>query len=555
MKMMLTHLTGSLRGRTQYFDTDSISFGIGKQCGIVFDGAKDVVVCPMHAELRVEQGVPVIRDQSQQHALFVNGQLQAEASLKDGDLLQFGQEGPLLRFRLCEDDASDAKPLRAIVADCRDIVVRTPHPRYLSPLYLARHLLADIARYASPAVRISAALLIVVPLLLVVILGGVAYRQHRLALAAQQRMADLVRQMESERLTQGDMERRIAEERRRIEELSRHHDELIAELKASLTKRDAARAPQAELREIREQLSKVEGEQRFAEGLAARFGSGVGLLQGGYGFVEKGTGRPLRYQGLDQLGHPYVDQDGDPLVTVEGLGPPVVIYYAGSGFLLDRAGTILTNRHLVRMWDYYEPARRAVEAGFEPRLSMLRIIFPGTPEPFALEVLGVSDAADMAVLKTDRAPAASTPLRLARTDESPAIGAPVVVLSYPGTFDSLMGRLAKPVSDDILKEAGENPVVLADLLARRGLVRPLVTQGHVADISPDTLTFEAGAAGGSSGGPVIDRAGRVIAINHAALIKVGGLNVGLRTKPAHELLAQLRLALEPAAGVRERGNR
>jgi S1-C subfamily serine protease len=552
MKMMLTHLTGSLRGRTQYFDTESISFGIGKQCGIVFDGAKDAVVCPVHAELTVEQGRPVIRDQSRQAALFVNGQRQAETSLRDGDLIQFGREGPLLRFRLCREDAPGEKPLRSIMADCRDIVVRTPHPRYLSPLYLARHVLADIVRYASPAVRISAALLVVVPLLIIVILGGVAYRQHRLALQSQQRTADLVRQLESERLTQGEMEERIARERGRVEELSRRHSELVAQLKASARKQEAARASQAELRAIREQLNKVEGEQRFAEGLAERFGGGIGLLQGGYGFVEQGTGRPLRYQGLDQLGHPYVDKDGDPLVTVEGLGPPVVIYYAGSGFLVDRAGTVLTNRHLVRMWDYYEPARRLVESGFEPRLALLRMFFPGIPEPFALEVLGVSEGADLAALRTDRAPAGAPPLRLAGAEESPIVGEPVVALSYPGSFDSLLGRLAQPLSDDILKEAGESPVMLADVLARRGLVRPLVTQGHVSDVSPDTLTFEAGAASGSSGGAVFDRVGRVIAINHASLQRVGGLNVGLRTRPAHELLARLRLAPGPAADARGR---
>jgi S1-C subfamily serine protease len=551
MKMMLTHLTGSRRGRTQYFDTDSISFGVGRQCGIVFDGAKDTVVCPVHAELTVQNGAPVIRDQSRQRALFVNGRERAEAPLQDGDLIQLGQEGPLLRFRLCPEDAPETKPLKNIVADCRDIVVRTPHPRYLSPLYLARHLLADIIRYASPAVRVTVALLLVAPLLLIVVLGSVAYRQHRLALQSQERMAELVRQLETERLTQGGMEERIAQERRHVEELSRRHEELVAELKASLKKLEAARGPQAELRGIREQLSKVESEQRFAEGLAGRFGGGVGLLQGGYGFVEKGTGRLLRYQGLDQLGHPFVDQDGDPLVTVEGEGPPVVIYYAGSGFLLDRAGTILTNRHLVRMWEYYEPARRVIEAGFEPRLTMLRMFFPGASDPFFLEVLGISESADVAVLRIDRAPAGAVPLRLARADESPKVGEPVVVLSYPGTFDSLMGRLTKPVSDEILRQAAGNPATLAEALAQRRLVRPLVTQGHVADVSPDTLTFEAGSAGGSSGGPVIDRTGWVIAINHATLTKVGGLSVGLRTGPAHDLLARLRIALEPP-GDRER---
>ena len=555
MRMMLTHLTGSLRGRTDYLDTDSVSFGIGDRCSIVFDGAEDRMVCPVHAELTVEDRTPVIRDRSERGALFVNGERTAETALKDGDLIQFGQEGPLLRFRLGQDRMPDRKPLRAIVADCRDIVVRTPHPRYLSPLFLARHLLADVLRYASPTVRFAAILLLVAPLLIIAVLGGVAYRQHRLALLSQQRLADLVRQLESERLTQGELNMRIEQERRRIAELSRQRDEMVAELKASAKKQEAARTSRTELQTIREQLSKLEGEHRFAEGLAERFGSGVGLLQGGYGFVEKDTGRPLRYQGLDQLGHPYLDQDGNPLVTVEGLGPPIVIYYAGSGFLLDRAGTILTNRHLVRMWEHYEPARRAIEAGFEPRLAMLRILFPGTPEPFALALLGASDAVDVAVLRTDRAPAGSTPLRLARADESPKIGEPVVVLSYPGTFDSLLGRVPQPVSDEILQQAGEDPVTLADLLGKRGLIRPLVTQGHVADLSPDTLTFEAAVAGGSSGGPVFDRAGRVIAINHAGLRKVGGLNVGLRVRPVHELLAQVHLALEPVAAAEERGRR
>lgn len=544
MKMMLTHLTGSLRGRTQYFDTDSISFGVGEHCGVAFDGAKDAVVCPVHAELTVEHGAPVIRDHSRQRALFVNGQPQAEAVLQDGDLLQFGQDGPLVRFRLCE---AEAKPLKTIVADCRDIVVRTPHPRYLSPLYLARHLLADILRYASPSVKLAAGALLVILLALIAILGSVAYREHRAALAARERMTELVRQLESGRPTRDELERRIEEERRRAGELSQRQEELMAELRDAVKKQEAARASQEELRAMREQLTKLEEEQRFAEGLAARYGGGVGLLQGGYGFAEKGTGRPLRYQGFDQLGHPYVDQEGNPLVTLEGTGPPVVIFYAGTGFLLDRAGTVVTNRHLVTMWEHYEPARRALEAGFEPRAVLLRIFFPGEPEPFKLEVAGVAEAADLAILRADRTPVGATPLRLAPAGETPTIGEPVVVLSYPGTFDSLLGRLARPVSDDILKEAGNDPIALADLLARRGLVRPLVTQGHVADLSADTLTFEAGSASGSSGGPVFDRAGRVIAVNHAVLRKGGGLNVGLRVGPIHELAARLGLALEPLA--------
>jgi S1-C subfamily serine protease len=85
------------------------------------------------------------------------------------------------------------------------------------------------------------------------------------------------------------------------------------------------------------------------------------------------------------------------------------------------------------------------------------------------------------------------------------------------------------------------------------LVCPLVTQGPIADFSAETLAFEAGSASGSSGGPVFDRAGRVIAVNHAVLRRADGLNVGLRVEPIYELAARLGLALEPLRGAPARG--
>ncbi|TAJ08000.1 MAG: FHA domain-containing protein [Nitrospirae bacterium] len=552
MRMMLCHLTGSLRGRTQSFDTDAIRVGVGESCHVAFDPAKDPTVCPLHAEIAVEAHAPLIRDRSGKNALLINGQRSFESELKDGDLLQFGEGGPLVRFRVTADEGQASKPWRAIVTDSRDIVVRMPHPRYLSPLYLARHLLADIGRYGSPAAKLAAILAILTPIVIIFLLGIVAYRQHLAADTAQRRIADLISQLEAGQLTRTEMSRRIEQERQSLADLRRQQEELAARLTASLQEQQAAHRSQQELQTIRRQLSTLENRQRFAEDLVARFGGSVGLLQGGYGFVEQGTGRPLRYQGFDQDGHPFVDREGNPLVTVEGESPPIVIFYAGSGFLVDKAGTILTNRHLVRMWDHYEPAREIMATGFEPRLAMLRIFFPDTGAAFALDMLGVSDTSDVAVLRTDRAPTGLAPLRLAPADDAPRVGEPLVALSYPGTFDSLMGRLAKPVSDGILEEAGGDPVKLADALARRKLIRPLATQGHVSDLSPDTLTFEAGAGGGSSGGPVLDQAGRVIAINHAAMRKVGGLNVGLRTNQARALLAQLRIALDPDADAKVR---
>ncbi len=543
MKMMLYHLTGSLRGRTQYLDTDFIRFGIGEACGIMFDSTIDSMVCPVHAELSVEDHTPHVHDRSDRQALFVNGQLVQDAALADGDLLQFGLNGPQVRFRLLTSDSPERKPFRHIVQDSRDIVVRTPHPRYMSPFYLVRHVITDIARYGSPVLKIVASVALVTPLIVIVGLGVLLSRQYRAAGEAERRMAELVTQLETGRLTQAELEQRVDRERRHITELEREREHLAARLGAALKESEAARKTQKDVAVLRRELSKLEGAQRFAEAIVRRYERSVGLLQGGYAFREKDTGRLLRYQGFDEHGRPLRDETGNTLVTVEGTTPPVVIYYAGTGFLVDRRGTIVTNRHLVRMWEHYEPAQEALDAGFEPDVRVLRIFFPGTPEAYNLEVVAVSDSADLAVIRTLGPPGDAVALPLGTATDQPREGEPVVVLSYPGTFDSLLARLSKPVSEELVRDIGSDPVRLAETLSRRDLIRPLVTQGHVSGVSPDVTAFEAGAGGGSSGGPVLDRDGRVIAVNQASLPRVGGVNLGVPVRSVLELLR--RAGVEP----------
>lgn len=548
MRMMLCHLTGSLRGRTQYFDTDSVSFGIGNTCGVVFDGARDSGVCPVHAELTVEDQQPIIRDLSGRHALLINGEPKAESSLTEGDLIQFGKEGPLVRFRFHPDGAPLAKPWQQIVSDSRDIVVRTPHPRPLSALYLARHLLTDVASYGSPAAKLAAALAVLVPVAIIALLAVALQRQYQATGAAERQRIELVRLLETGRLTLMELERRVEQERGRADTLDRQREALERKLTALSGEQADARRSREEVQALRRQLGEVERVQRFAEEIVGRYGAGVALLQGGYGFREKGTGRPLRYQGFDPSGNPLLDGEGNTLVTLEGQAPPIVIYYAGTGFLLDKGGTIVTNRHLVRMWDQYEPAQQAIRSGLEPGLWVFRVFFPGAPEPSALTVVAVSEQTDLALLKAEAVPAGAAPLALLPAGQAPLIGEPVVVLSYPGSFEGILGRVGKPTSDEVIRESKGDPQRLAASMARHGLIRPLVTQGHVADATREAVTFEAGAATGSSGGPVLDRNGRVIAVNYGMLQKAGRLNVGIPAELVWDLLKPATPASAPSGG-------
>ncbi|MEY4704700.1 MAG: putative serine protease HhoA precursor [Nitrospirota bacterium] len=539
MKMTFYHLTGSARGNTQFIDADSVSFGTGDQCGVTFDGAVDAAVYPLHAELTVENGHPIIRDRSGKRALFVNGLRQMEALLRDGDLLQFGEEGPQMRFRLSPEQVSDRKPWRTIVEDSQDIVVRTPHTRYLSPLYLARHIFRDIVLHASPVVKVAAVIVLIAPLLLISWLGVAVYREHQAATLSERKLAELSGQLQTGRLTQTELEQRIERERQGAEALRRQQEGEIAALMAKLKVMEAARESTQDVRAIQQQLSAIRQSQSFAEDIVRRFGGSVGLLQGGYGFKEKRTGRPLRYQGLDQLGNPYVDKDGNALVTLEGIAPRVLIYFAGTAFLADRAGTVVTNRHIVRMWESFEPAQQAIAAGFEPDMVLLRLFFPGEETPYRLTEVRVSDQVDVAILRTDRVPVAGTPLVLASAVPI-HVGEPVVMVSYPGTVDTLLARTSQSISQAILAKAGGDLVRLVDEVAQKKLIRPLATQGHLSDVSPELITYEAASASGSSGAPIFNRAGAVIGINHATLQRVEGVHMALPIRFAADLLNQTR---------------
>lgn len=252
---------------------------------------------------------------------------------------------------------------------------------------------------------------------------------------------------------------------------------------------------------MRNQLNQLESEQRFAEEVIRRYETGVGLIQGGYGFTDKVSGRTLRYRGLDDQGNPLRDQAGMPLLTLEGDSPPVVIYTAGTGFLIDSRGTVLTNRHLVRMWEVYSPVQTLTERGVDTNLRFLRIFFAGFSEAYNLQILAVADSQDLAILRTTQPPKGAVPLRLAPAERKVAVGEPIIIMSFPGTFDGILSRLPRSIYEGILHQYGADPVVLAEKLAAQHLIRSLITQGHVSDVATDAITYEARVAGGSSGGP------------------------------------------------------
>jgi S1-C subfamily serine protease len=73
-------------------------------------------------------------------------------------------------------------------------------------------------------------------------------------------------------------------------------------------------------------------------------------------------------------------------------------------------------------------------------------------------------------------------------------------------------------------------------LASQRLIRPTTTQGHIGDVLDDKIVYDAATTSGGSGGPLFNRAGKVIGVNFAVVRDFGGSNLAVPAKYAKDLL-------------------
>jgi serine protease Do len=92
------------------------------------------------------------------------------------------------------------------------------------------------------------------------------------------------------------------------------------------------------------------------------------------------------------------------------------------------------------------------------------------------------------------------------------------------------------VVKDLLASAGTSTERVTEALARKGLIRPSTTQGHIGDITKTDIVFDAPTTQGGSGGPILNRNGEVIAVEYAVLSKFGGNSFGVPIDYALDLL-------------------
>jgi S1-C subfamily serine protease/DNA-binding NarL/FixJ family response regulator len=288
------------------------------------------------------------------------------------------------------------------------------------------------------------------------------------------------------------------------------------------------------LKQTDSRIGKLENESRIAQEIVRDYSNSVCLIYAIVGFRDKTSGARLMYASIDANGNPVTDDTGKVVVTTEGGTRPVYLHVFGSGFLIDTAGHILTNHHVLEPWWHNAEAIPLPSDTFEPSVVSISAYFPGNETPMPLRVQGLSEDFDLGLAVVDLPQSHPRPVTIDR--QAPISGSPVVLIGYPTGVEGILARLDDTTLKRIAQAAGSNPEGLVQALARRKLIRPLVTQGHLGVVGPDRLVYDAQTTSGGSGGPVFDSSGRVIGVNFAILSGFSGSNFAVPISRAAKIL-------------------
>jgi serine protease Do len=523
-RLMFVYLSGTEKGKTRIFTQDHVTLGTSDACDLKLvpeeAGAfPEGVLADVYDDDHVFHLVP--RVGATACAITINGEKLEEDEtgaghvLGDGDTIQFGQ-GPAsvsVLFQVMPKNFSSAHPVRRNVGQVEPVPGQPVHPltATLFVKELAASLWAEIPRKAK---MIGLTVIAAVSLL---ILGVIAFS-----------LVTLIRNTnKTDRL--GQEISSVQARRDQDQELIRKQQEEIERL-----------------REVSDQM------RRFTQKIAELYSPGVCLIVGSYTFVERGSGRVLRYETADPIREMPLDKSGNLQASVDGVGPPVQIDYTGTGFVVSK-GIVATNKHVVQPWLTDQMADIILHqgGGLVPRLDTLEALFPSIKSPFDLKIAATSPRYDIALCRFDQGDAELPEFKLSDEDPSSMIGEPVVLLGYPTGVDGLLQRIDESERREVLRTHGQSAVEVAGGLASRGLIRPLTTTGTISDALPGRIVHSAQTTEGGSGSPIFDRDSRVIAINSAILTTLdgsqsfGGSNFGVPIKAAYDLLQTIERPRRP----------
>jgi S1-C subfamily serine protease/CheY-like chemotaxis protein len=283
-------------------------------------------------------------------------------------------------------------------------------------------------------------------------------------------------------------------------------------------------------------LQKLETEGKNANTIIDADEPSVCLIHVVLAFRDHDTGLKLHYAALTSTGAPETDTSNNPLVSLTGIGPDVHLDVFGTGFLASDDRQILTNHHVAEPWWQNDELKEMLNQGLEPEIAEMTAYFPGITHGIPISTKKISSAADVAVVKGNVSGLGIRRIALADGRHSAIGGSPVVLLGYPTGVDAIMARTGAATLQAIAASSKGDPKQVMEELARRHLIKPVVTQGHIGDVLPDKIVYDAQTTSGGSGGPLFNDRGEVIGINFAMVRDFGGSNFAIPIRFGESLL-------------------
>ncbi len=447
MRAQFKFLSGARAGQVETFRKAYLGLGRHPLSDVRFDAERDLDVSSRHAAIIAKPDGFVLQDLSSKNGTYVNGtRLEADCLLADGDVIGFGAKGPALEFHLLPDDGAAVSTETAEAA-----AGRLSQPRQMVPARssTAVRIAVEVARQTRELRRTTKILLgaLVVAMALFVVVTWKQSHDRRVELGRIRAWADSV----------ADQAQRTARQfQSEVEGLREANQQSVVEIERLRQELAGAGSDAGTVSRLRTQIEAAQQRQQQIAGASA-----------------------VDYRGISAR-----NQDAVALLLVEFSESE---RFSGTAFAVDSQGTLVTNKHVLT----------GVNGDRTPR--RIAVKFSGSSQWFPGRYVGVSDGADVGVLKVDIRGGTPRVFGLQRNPRSLERGDPVAIIGYPLGLD--------------LPMEGSGLDVVAS---------PTLTVGTVSKVLGSVVQVDGYGAPGSSGSPIFDHDGRVVAVLYGGVQESNG---------------------------------
>ncbi|HET7250531.1 MAG TPA: trypsin-like peptidase domain-containing protein [Gemmatimonadales bacterium] len=458
MKAQFKFLSGARSGQVETFQKTYLGLGRHPLSDVRFDAERDLDVSSRHAAIMAKPEGYVLQDLGSKNGTFVNGEkLTGDRLLVDGDVIGFGAKGPAVEFRTIAgpDDhlaetATAAEVAAGRLSNPKQIVPATVPPPTKRPGAPRARSTTSIIEMATAPWRRTASILVGMVVLVVALSLFVVWK------GAQDRKAELARIRAWADSVAAQAQQTAQQFQTEIQGLHDANQQAVAEIERLRGQLNGAGSDANAVRSLRTQLQQAQARQQLIAGAGA-----------------------VDYRTISSR-----NQDAVALVLVEFSETE---RFSGTAFAIDSQGTLVTNKHVLVGENGDKTPRR------------IAVKFSGSKQWFPGRYIGVSDAADVGVLKVDIRGGTPRVQGLNRDPRSLQRGDPVAIIGYPLGLD--------------LPMEGQGTDVVAS---------PTLTVGTASKVLPTVVQVDGYGAPGSSGSPIFDHDGRVVAVLYGGVQESNG---------------------------------